>query len=173
MRTGFTAGLLFVLSSFAFAQDVAPDATQDLAPVPGPLQLSVAPTTYGFNIAFATPSFGVNAAGMRFVIEFVSARCQFSNFTSDVAGEMILITQDAKGKSHPYNLRVHQTTTPTPGFESNLSYVSEPIRTYHDGGVNGTAPLQILFRFSATGLRAPAVCQAEVSGYTVAKQVTP
>src|SRR5260370_39455442 len=173
MRTGSTTGLLFVLSSFAFAQDVAPDATQDLAPVPGPLQLSVAPTTYGYNIAYATPSFAVNPAGMRFVIEFVSARCQFSNLTSDRADEMILITQDAKGKSHQYNLRIHQTTTQTPGYESNLSYVSEPIRTYHDGGVNGTAPLQIQFRFSATGLRAPAICQAEVSGYTVAKQVTP
>ena len=141
-------------------------------PVRTPLQIATPISNFLPGVTAASVNLPANAAGTRFVIEHVNARCQFS--TSEGAAEILLNTVDAKGNLHQYNLVVRHASTETPDpYNANLSYVSQAFRTYHDGGTTGTSPVQIVFRFSNFGLRSPAVCRAEVSGYTVATQPAP
>jgi len=157
------AVLLTSIAAAAAAQD---------KPVRTPRQVATPVNNFLAGVTSATVNFPANPPGTRFVIEHVNARCQFS--TSERAGEILLNTVDAKGNLHQYNLVVRHSNIETPdAYDANLSYVSEAIRTYHDGGTAGTSPMQIVFRFSGFGLRYPAVCRAEVSGYTVATQSAP
>ena len=159
------AVLLTSIAATAAAQD---------KPIRTPLQIATPISNFLGGVIAATVNLPANAAGTRLVIEHVNARCQFNFNTSDRAGEILLNTVDAKGNLHQYNLVVRHASTETPDpYNANLSYVSQAFRTYHDGGTTGTSPVQIVFRFSNFGLRSPAVCRAEVSGYTVATQPAP
>ena len=161
----FRIAVLLTFAAAAAAQD---------KPVRTPFQIATPINNFLAGITSATVNFPANPPGTQFVIEHVSARCQFSFNWSDRAAEILLNTVDAKGVLHQYNLIVRQATTETPDpYNANISYVSEAIRTYHDGGTAGTSPLQIVFRFSNLGLQAPTVCRAEVSGYTVPTQPAP
>ena len=152
---------------------VAAAAAQD-KPVRTPLQIATPISNFLAGVTAASVNLPANPAGTRFVIEHVNARCQFTFNTYERAAEILLNTVDAKGNLHQYNLIVRHASTETPApYDSNLSYVSQAFRTYHDGGTTGTSPVQIVFRFSNFGLRYPAVCRAEVSGYTVATQPAP
>jgi hypothetical protein len=166
-----TASLLFVIASAVAAQTPVKDV-ENAAHFP--FQTAIPFASYQAGLVSASVNFDLNPAGKRYVIEHVSARCQFAVKTDDRAGEMIINTLDGNGNVHQYNLVVIQASTETAApFNANISYVSEAMRTYHDGGANGAVPVQILFRFSNSGLKGPAFCQAEVSGYTITKQVNP
>jgi len=159
------AVLLTSIAAAAAAQD---------KPVRTPLQIATPISNFLGGVIAATVNLPANPAGTRFVIEHVNARCQFNFNTNDRAGEILLNTVDAKGNLHQYNLVVRHSNIETPdAYDANLSYVSEAIRTYHDGGTAGASPVQIVFRFSGFGLRYPTVCRAELSGYTVATQSAP
>src|SRR5258706_1984227 len=152
---------------------IAAAAAAQEKPAVAPLQLAIPISHLQAGVTTATVNFPLKPDGTRLVIEHVSARCQFTASSPDRAAEILLNTVDAKGNLHQYNLILKQGTTETPDpYNSNISYVSEAIRTYHDGGTAGTSPLEILLRFSNLGLQYPAVCRAEASGYTVATQAT-